>query len=277
LVATLSTLAIFFVVAIVLLEVHIEFENDFPIHPYVALFFLILTIYGVARAWRFQQHSEDYRAVSEALRVQLGWWDAGLSAREHRVERTYLSVTGGSLGRVRTAVRHLIDSALYMASESKPVTGSERRWLNGQIAFFAKRIEERHASLSFAESMTWFLFTGSFGMALFLISLLVQEEKTVERAHGLLAWLGPHHALLAGLAVVFGLFFLQQGLSLLARNASIALPLRWVPRTLSFLPAVAAGCVVSILLRSSMLIVAGGWSRIARILPLTPRLTMRTS
>jgi hypothetical protein len=253
---TLSTLAAIFVVAIALLEIHIEFEHRLPIHPYVALIFLSLAIYAVARAWRLQQYSEDYRAISEALRVQLAWWDAGLSGSEQRVERTYLGATSGSLGRVRTAVRHLIDSAHYMASAPKPAPNLARQWLNSQIRFFKDRIEQRHSALSFVESMTWFLFIGAFGMAL----VLIEGEGTVPKAHALLAALDPARALAIALLVVAGLFFLHQGFSRFARNLSIA-PLRWVARMLGSLYAVAAGCAVALLLvQAAIMQEHCGWS-----------------
>jgi hypothetical protein len=242
---TLAGLALVFIAAIVSLEIHIEFEHV-PVNYYVALISFSLVIYGVARAVRLQQYSEDYRAVAEALRVQLGWWDAGLCGHEDRVERTYLGATTGSLGRVRTAVRQLIDAALYEAPELNPDQKSAQRWIDGQITFFEDRIEKRHKALSWVEGLTWFLFIGALGMALFL--MLIEREATVRRAHDLLAWLGPAHALTIGLLLVVGLFLLHQGFGLLARNPSVIMPLIWVIRILSSLPAVAAGCVVAVVL-----------------------------
>jgi hypothetical protein len=255
---TLSALGLVFIAAIASLEIHIEFERGFPLNLYVTLILLSLAIYVVARALRLQQHSEDYRAVAEALRVQLGWWDAGLREREDRVERTYLAATIGSLGRVRTAVRHLIDSALYVAAAPRPDPVLVRRWVDGQITFFKDRIEERHRALSLVEGLTWFLFIGAFGMAMFLV--LIEREATVRKGHDLLVWVGPAHALLVWLSFVVGLFFLYQGLSILARNPSIIPPLWWVPRILSSLPAVAAGCIVAVLLvQAAIMHIHCGW------------------
>src|SRR5262249_34839955 len=111
-------LAVLFVAAIFALEIHIEFHYQPAIFAYVLLFTSILVIHAYARWRRYQQHSEDYRALSEALRVQLAWWDAGLTGPENRVDRIYLGATGGSLGRVRTALRHLIDAVSLMVGST---------------------------------------------------------------------------------------------------------------------------------------------------------------
>jgi hypothetical protein len=165
---TAALLAALFVFAVVALEIHIEFDIALALYLYIIIFAVILGLYYNARLRRFQQYTENYRAAAEALRVQLAWWDAGLVGCEHRVERTYLSGSVGSLARVRIAVRHLIDSAVLEWGDPKPMSGIDQQWIKGQIEFFRKRIEERRESLRLVERLSWLLFIGSFCAAVVL-------------------------------------------------------------------------------------------------------------
>jgi hypothetical protein len=242
---TAFRLAALFVAAIVALEVHIEFERTWAIIVYVALFAVILALYGYARRQRYQQFTEDYRAVAEALRVQLAWWGAGLSRREHRVDRTYLGATGGSLGRVRTAVRHLIDSAWLMGSAPQPKQGAAENWISSQITFFANRVRERHKRLSAVDDLSWFLFAGSFGIALFVGVLAVDEHDTIAVAESV-RWSVPGGLLLVSALIATGLFFTHRGLRSLPRRIIFNARSRLLLNLLSPLIAILAGFVVSV-------------------------------
>jgi hypothetical protein len=241
---TVLRLASLFVFAILALEVHLKFNSTWAMAGYVVLFAVILSVYGYARWRRYQQHTEDYRAVAEALRVQLVWWAAGLSGRQHRVDRTYLGATGGSLGRVRTAVRHLIDSALLMAKAPTPAPGVAEKWIDGQIDYFTRRIRERHQSLSLVEDVSWFLFVGSFGIALFVAAFAAWEHETIAVVESV-RWNLPGALFLVSALIAVGLFFTQRGLVSLARRATLSAQWRLSLKLSNVLIAVLAGLVVS--------------------------------
>ena len=257
---TVFRLAALFVTAIVLLEAHIEFHSTLAMGGYVAFFALILGVYGHARWRRYQQHTEDYRAVAEALRVQLVWWGAGLSSREHRVDRTYLGGTSGSLGRVRTAVRHLIDSAVLMGGAPQPVHGAAEKWIAGPIRFFTNRSRERHRHLSLVEDLSWFLFIGSFGIALFVAALAADKHKTIAVAEGV-RWSLPGGLLFVSLVIATGLLFTHRTLLSLARHATLSAPWRLSLKIFNLFIAILAGLVFSVgLYDLAILISHSNWS-----------------
>jgi hypothetical protein len=161
-------IAVLFVAGAFFLELHIEFDDgrslqiyaDRSLQIYAAILALIFTLFSIARIYRWQRYAEDYRAVAEALRVQIGWWDAGLTGLAHRVERSFLVGAAGALGLVRTAVRHLVDAA---ALEQSPSAGSMTRvddWITGQIKYFRQTAEKRQSRLSLLEDLS--------GVALFV-------------------------------------------------------------------------------------------------------------
>jgi hypothetical protein len=254
-------LAVLFVFAIVALEVHIEFHSAAAIWAYVVLFLIIFAIFGRASWRRLQPHAEDYRALSEALRVQVAWWDAGLAEREDRVDRFYLGGTGGSLARLRTALRHLIDAAVLTSTrkhppdplpkagseEAGPVGESEQRWIESQIDFFDKRIADRHASASFLGELSWLLFIGAFAMALFIAAWTVCSEQTLQDVIMVDAF-RPYErpgALLLALLVAFGLLSVQRLLSGVEDRLPIRSRSLLLVKLLNMIPGLVAGVLVA--------------------------------
>lgn len=174
----IKALTLLFVLAVLMVESHIQFEQIYTIIPYIALLALVFIIFLHAQSRTLQQFSEDYRAVAEALRVQIVWWDTGLIRPEHHVDRAYLCGAAGSLAIVRSAIRHLIDAALLEFASPKPSANSAREWISGQINFFKTRTIQRRKSLSLFDDAIWFLIIGSVGMAIALVPLtLVLDEK----------------------------------------------------------------------------------------------------
>jgi hypothetical protein len=245
---TARWLAALFVAAVVLLETHVEFNIGWALYAYASLFLVILLAYAYARRRRFQQHAEDYRAVAEALRVQLVWWDAGLYDAEHRVDRTYLKGTTGSLAGVRIAVRHAIDSMLLTRPDPEPRPGAAQQWIEDQIGFFRKRIEARHTTLSHVEDLSWFLFIGSFGMAAFLAGLVLAPETIVCATRPILARLKPPDVVIAGFPALLGPLFLRAELSRIARTLAVSSRIRSALELFAVFVAIGGGCVASIVL-----------------------------
>ncbi len=92
----------------------------------------------VPQAW--QEHFQDYRALAEALRVQLYWAIAGVPAS---VSDHYLRKQSGELGWIQFALRGpSLWAASVAESTRKPLRDIiETGWIKHQEAFFAGRAE----------------------------------------------------------------------------------------------------------------------------------------
>jgi hypothetical protein len=113
----------------------------------VTRFVTILATYFAYAAHRnssAQARYQDYRAVSEALRVQQAWNDAALG--ESLVDSAYLRMQQSELMWIRMALRSvtLIFCRLGGSPRSENVA-DYRRWVDGQIAFFAKAARRNDA------------------------------------------------------------------------------------------------------------------------------------
>ncbi len=205
-------LALLFVAAILAFELHVELSAYWPLRyavlAYLVLALVALGVFGCARNYRWQPVAEDYRAVSEALRVQLAWWDAGLGGPDHRVERFYLRGTLGSLGLVRAAVHQLLDAALLALPAPRPVENADRRWIDGQLKFFKDRIDARRLSVLRVEASSWFLFVASLAPAAALVAARLGGQGLVHAAvPSVWSQVPPWLALGATLLVVALLFW----------------------------------------------------------------------
>jgi hypothetical protein len=203
-------LAACFLAAITAFECYVELK-PFGWSPWMSWVYLVAAIAAVAvnlfaagRAW--QPIAEDYRAIAEALRVQLAWWGAGYTGAGHRVDRFYLQGGHGSLARVRGMLSQALNAALLTRSPARRSVGSEDHWISGQISYFRSRIASRQASLFWTEHTSWFLFAASLGSAACLA--LMQ-----------MAWRMPF------LVVTLGPGDLDPRLLLVALSASVVLAL----------------------------------------------------
>jgi hypothetical protein len=215
---TVYGLSALFVLAVIALEMHFEFGQ--PILWYLALFAAILVVYAAARWALLQQFVEDYRAISEALRIQLVWWDTGMVGREYCVDNYFLAGTSGSLAMVRTGVRQAIVAAQLDRSSPPPVPSAADDWIGGQIRYFDNNIRNRELRLSWSEDAIWFFFMASAGMAAVLF------EPAARRLVPIGDWLIANSAI--GVAVFVSLLILSRALSFrgkLARRRDVRLAL----------------------------------------------------
>jgi hypothetical protein len=209
---TVAALALLFVVAVFVLELFIASEARAFLALYLFLLLVSLLVFALARLRRWQQYTEDYRAVAEALRVQLVWWDAGLSQRGYRVDRCYLFGTSGSLGIVRATIRHLIDAALLELGPPSPLPGADTDWIKGQIDYFTNRTSERQRWIAVSNDLIWFLFVASISMAFALVTSGLELPRL-----GISTWYGAMFVTF----VPVGLFWLAHRLSGMARRQSV--------------------------------------------------------
>jgi hypothetical protein len=249
---TVAIIASLFIATVIAIEFHLQRETLPPLVLYVASVLGVLLVFALARLRAMQQYSEDYRAVAEALRVQVAWWDAGLTSRECRVDRMYLCGTVGSLATVRAAARYLVDAALLEKSAPRPSPGGVEEWINGQIRFFETRTRERRATSYKFEDTIWFLFIGSIGMALSLFPLTMAlhgenpilgwiDHRLYTAHSNVVAWLTPW--LIA--AMPLALFGVARWLTFRSRTLHYG-PRRWTIETFNFLIGLAAGVLFAV-------------------------------
>ncbi|MEI9988466.1 MAG: hypothetical protein WDM86_00360 [Rhizomicrobium sp.] len=174
---SVSILAALFAAAVTSWEVYVErahiHDGYLGIGFYVGLVCAAIGLYLIARHMLWQPIADDYRAVAEALRVQIAWWEAGLAGPDHRVDAHYLARGQGSLGLVRQAIAAMIDAATLLFAPPRRVPDSEALWIDAQIAFFCDRTARRERRLLMVELSSWFLFLSSLGAASVLLVLEV--------------------------------------------------------------------------------------------------------
>lgn len=202
---------------------------------YAGFVAMAIGVHFLARWKLWQPIAEDYRAVSEALRVQIAWWEAGLVGPKFRADNYYLERARGTFGLVREAVCAMIDTAVLVAPLPKPVPNSETAWIKGQIQFFGEHIRKRRSQLIRVELGSWFLFLSSFGSAIFLLSLEIFLRE--HRLQPLLEhYRTPAMAAASGIAALSGAVLLivfaeaspQTIMSLSSQRSPLLRPRTWL-------------------------------------------------
>jgi hypothetical protein len=181
---SVCSLAVLFCTAIFMFEAQLDLNKRWGVFGYIIALVLGMSIYKFAWSRRWQPIAQDYRAVSESLRVQIAWWNGGLAEVRHRVDRFYLRGATGSLGLVRAAVRHMVDAAALLSPREEHAAESQVRsdhdsngssgnkavrqdidsgltWIEEQIAYFEDRLGKRRTWVSFVDAAGWFLLVAS--------------------------------------------------------------------------------------------------------------------
>jgi hypothetical protein len=177
------TLAVLFVVALVLLEAFAKLAPTqtfaqaiglqyWGLAAYVTIILCCIGIYFLARKDHWQTVHEDYRAANEVLRTQRAFWQAGLLTAQYRTDRVYLVGVKGSLARVRLGAGAIIT---WIIMRSRPPTknwaaihGSPDAYVEGQRNYFRNNAERRETALRIVELSSWSCFAASLGMATWL-------------------------------------------------------------------------------------------------------------
>jgi len=174
---------------------------------YIVFLLGAVFVYWNAGRHRWQRIAEDYRVAAEALRVQLVWWQSGLTRREDRIESYYQHEARGSVRQLRLFVNQLLDACVLTLGKPALDPDAARAWAAGQVAFFEQRIAQRRRELAVVEGATWFLFAASLAVGLCLPLTLL--SPVVERlCMGPAAWPAVVRALvlLVVAAAMVGLF-----------------------------------------------------------------------
>ena len=172
-----------FVLAVILLEAFAKLGHGFPfaiaihlhqwaIPAYVAILTCAVGLHLVAATRRWQSTHEDYRAVSEVLRVQRMWWQAGLTGSIHRADYYYLSGTGPPLSNIRSWAASFVTWVRILANRPTEdwsgIQGQPNGYLAGQQSYFHRRWIERERALFIVSVTSWFCFALAFGLAAWL-------------------------------------------------------------------------------------------------------------
>jgi len=177
---SVALMALLFLVAIASYEMFVELKlyawSRWMSWAYLGAVLGAVVVYLFAARQHWQRIAEEYRAFSEALRVQLVWWGGGLTGPRHRVDELHLGGLHASHGGVRTAVGQAITAAQLTGDPPKPRPGEISKWLDEQSDFFERRADSRRRSVRLTEESSWFLFAVSIGAA---ICLAIMQTRFV--------------------------------------------------------------------------------------------------
>lgn len=116
----------------------------FDSKPYVsALYIIIIALFYVLAIYfkKYKYLYEDTRAISEGLRVQIAWKIANIN---ESVAHHYPSAQKNEINWIRTSLRAL--NVFHLPSEknidAKTVVDVNKHWIEEQIKYFKKNIEE---------------------------------------------------------------------------------------------------------------------------------------
>ena len=124
----------------------------------------------------FQNRYQDYRALAEALRVQVAWREAGLDGET--VEPHYLRTQQGELQWIRMALR----AACEWHAAIEPVVEEKRAiaWVRGQWRYFyrsARREQRRARAFGLAARVA--VGIGALGAVVLSLALLPQVQHII--------------------------------------------------------------------------------------------------
>lgn len=166
-------LALLFCAAVVCYEAYIELRfypwSRYAIILYLAFAMAALAVYAWAKRRSIQADAENYRALGEALRIQLVWWDSGLTAPEHRVDRQFLQSAPTTLQPARDGLAQTLNAA-RLTGPFVAVADAATNFIEGQRKYFADRIRHRKRSIRKSEHASWFLFIVSLSVAASLVA-----------------------------------------------------------------------------------------------------------
>ena len=253
----LGILSILFLGAVLSIE---TFAKFLPTNLSVLLLYIIMmTAIGLvsffSSRFRYQENYEDFRALSEMLRVQIAWAKAGIG---NRVDREKMQGLAADLARVREFTTTLItyawirdDGGHFFASspakEQNSVKHTDRppewqavigddsdksAWISGQIAYFAGEERKRARLAHRLDSISWFFFVSSGISALILLVWMYLDKTDQKNALYSLSGLDQSVALLLTGVFVFIYFVVGYRASLPHTHHSIQedqrIPFLWV-------------------------------------------------
>lgn len=175
---------------------------------------LYLLVFGGATGYykfrvepqEWQSHFQDYRALAEAMRVQLYWAFAGVPAA---VSDHYLRKQSGELGWIQFALRgpSLWAAALARILDAPNREVVTRAWINDQARYFGDKRRLHHNADQ--RGQTWTTVLASCGIVVSTLLLLLEivpiPDRLHETIHAYHAYIVVLAATLPALAAFFSL------------------------------------------------------------------------
>ena len=163
-------------------ETPASFSEAVATLPWFLILFLALSsftatwLYGRAEKREYQTKYQDYRALAEALRIQLFWRIAGLG---DFVVENYLRKQRSELEWIRSALKSwdVLTTAAESTQTSAPIPGSERfrlvtLWIRDQRRYFASKARSEEEKLRRETTAVEWLLTLSGGLSVLLALIL---------------------------------------------------------------------------------------------------------
>jgi hypothetical protein len=146
---------------------------------FLPLLYVLIVIVAIVRLWRARRHSwasvtEDYRMVAEAMRVQIAWWQFGLTARHEWVDQRVLRYDAGEFQVLRQGLATLLDSlklshaALPAVKPGALLPAPVQGWIDDQIGYHHKTARVRKRNHGRFELFVWLCFGIALGLAAWL-------------------------------------------------------------------------------------------------------------
>jgi hypothetical protein len=246
--------AVFFL-AIFSLEAHIALDAyawaDWLSTAYFLCILTAVGLYALAVGRRWQPIAEDYRAISEALRVQIVLWQSGLDGRDHRVDLRFLHGAEASLGMVRQTVGQFIEAARLWTPPPPPNPDAAADWIKAQIRYFDAKIGQHSAAVARVQCASWFLFLAGLAASACVGAMPVQSLKTPFVLTAAAEWPATGRAVALGLAALVGVGLYFVALRLRALIDALTYRQRGrrrLFRVLDILCALAAGVILALAL-----------------------------
>jgi hypothetical protein len=225
--AALRQIVLLFLLGAGLYELHVEF---LPRSHMLVLFYATMLLGAFLRAWSarralYQVKFEDYRGLREMMRVQIGWWNAGIA---RQVDRIHLRSVDSDLRHVREAAAAITTWAILRCRAlptTDPTTldhaADASRWPKEQLGYFTKALREQHAAKAVAEQFFEVAFAAFLGM-LTLMACVMGALQTRDGEGWLERFAPAAFIVLPACAVLVlgGLLQLTTGASRLRRTAN---------------------------------------------------------
>jgi hypothetical protein len=99
-----------------------------------AMFPIAFAFYRVAKRFDYENRYQDYRALSEGLRVQNAWFDAGL--HDEQADQCYLGMQEKELQWIRMALRYAYFAFRDSSRDGRITSPGTRDWIDSQWSYF---------------------------------------------------------------------------------------------------------------------------------------------
>ena len=147
-----------------------------------AMFPIAFGFYRIAKRFDYENRYQDYRALSEGLRVQEAWFSAGLSGEQ--VDRCYLGMQEKELQWIRMALRYAYFAFHDAAPSGQIGSAGTRAWIESQWHYFQtkpRREEQWLARLKLGVKITFWIAV-AVSLAIFAFLYLPTAPQTLAAA-----------------------------------------------------------------------------------------------